>query len=87
MVNYILNNILYFLYCCFQSYDQAERTYLLLNTVSQFFTKIILDIGLHKKEKGTWHVMYSKDKGSQKLLKVLLILVQFVMKNYIQVAS
>lgn len=39
------------------------------------------------KEKGTWHIMYSKDKGSQKLLKVLLILVQFGKKNYIQVVS
>lgn len=39
------------------------------------------------KEKGTWHIMYSKDEGSQKLLKVLLILVQFGKENYIQVVS
>lgn len=86
-MNYNLNNILDFLYCCFQSYDWAERAYPLLNIVGQFFSKIILNIGLHMKEKGTWHIMYSKDEGSQKLLKVLLILVQFGKESYIQVVS
>lgn len=39
------------------------------------------------KEKGTWHIMYSKDKWSQNLLKILLILAQLGKKNYIQEVS
>lgn len=87
MLNYSLNNILYVLYCPFWSYDWAERTYPLLNKVSQFFSKITLNIGLNMKEQGTWHVMYSKDKGSQNLLRVLLILIQFAKKMYTKVVG
>lgn len=88
MLNYSLNNILYVLYCPFWSFfDWAERTYPLLNKVSQFFSKITLNIGLNMKEQGTWHVMYSKDKGSHNLLRVLLILIQFAKKKYTKVVG